>query len=129
SVSNEGNRYAVIGTGKTGGMAAKLLGENSLPFDEHNPPTPEKLRTCDVAIIFVPGSAAAETVKIVLEAGIPAIWGTTGYAWPENLAERVIKANTKWVIGSNFSLGMNLVRKVIQLLGKGTDMLPDPDFH
>lgn len=128
-MTNETYRYAVIGTGKTGGMIAQLLGAKAVPFDEFNPPTPQKLRTCDIAIVFVPGSAAAETVEIVLEAGIPAIWGTTGYDWPDELIGRVHKANTKWVIGSNFSLGMNLIRRAIQIMGKGADMLPDPAFH
>lgn len=122
-------RYAVVGTGKTGGTIAQLLGVKAVPFDEFNPPTPQKLRTCDIAIIFVPGNAAAETVEVVLEAGIPSIWGTTGYDWPEELIGRVHKANTKWVIGSNFSLGMNLIRRAIQIMGKGAYMLPDPEFH
>src|SRR5690554_5010979 len=97
-MANEMYRYAVVGTGKTGGTIAQLLGVKAVPFDEFNPPTPQKLRTCDIAIIFVPGNAAAETVEVVLEAGIPSIWGTTGYDWPEELIGRVHKANTKWVI-------------------------------
>lgn len=126
---NNSYRYAVIGTGKTGGTVSHLLGNKAVPFDVDNPPDSEKLRACDIAIIFVPGSAASEIVEVVLDSGIPAVWGTTGYDWPADLTNRVIKADTKWVIGSNFSLGMNLVRKAIQILGKGADMLSDPQFH
>jgi len=122
-------RYSIIGTGKTGGTIAQHLGENAVPFDEYNRPTTEKLKQTDIAIIFVPGSAAAEVIEIVLEAEIPAIWGTTGYTWPAELPQRVKDVNARWVIGSNYSLGMNLVRKAIQILGKGSGLLVNPEFH
>lgn len=121
--------YSVIGTGKTGGTITGLLGDTAVPFDENNKPTPEKLKETDIAIVFVPGSAAPEVVDIVLEAKIPAVWGTTGYAWPADLPSRVKDAEARWIIGSNFSLGMNLVRKAIHILGKGSDLLGGPDFH
>lgn len=122
-------RYSVIGTGKTGGAAAKLLGNQAITFNRSNKPTPQKLQQSDIAIIFVPGSAAEELVDIVLQAGIPAVWGTTGYAWPEDLSQRVKEASARWVIGSNFSLGMNLVRKAINIFGKGSELLASPAFH
>src|SRR5690625_2543698 len=127
-MTTQNDRYAVIGTGKTGGTVSRLLGDKAHPFDEYHRPTPEKLRECDCAIIFVPGSAAAETVEVVLEAGIPAVWGTTGYDWPAELPERVSQHGGRWVIGSNFRLGMNLVRQVIQMLGREYDMLPAQVF-
>lgn len=121
--------YSVIGTGKTGGTVLDKLGGNAIAFDENNRPTAEKLSESDIAIIFVPGSAASQVVDIVLDAGIPAIWGTTGYEWPKDLPERVKERGVKWVVGSNFSMGMNLVRKAIQIIGKGSEMLKDPSFH
>lgn len=129
SDSSNNKKYAVIGTGKTGGTVVEQLGETAIPFDEDNKPTAEKLSEADVVIVFVPGFAAAEVVDVVLNSGIPAVWGTTGYEWPQDLPDRVKQANTKWVIGSNFSLGMNLVRKALNLLGKGSDFLDDPQFH
>jgi 4-hydroxy-tetrahydrodipicolinate reductase len=122
-------KYSVIGTGKTGGTVAGHLDGLAICFDEFNRPTPEKLKETDVAIVFVPGSAAEQVVNIVLEAGIPAVWGTTGYQWPEDLPEKVKDADTRWIIGSNFSLGMNLIRKAIQIFGKGSEMLKAPQFH
>lgn len=129
SKNSSNRKYAVIGTGKTGGTVAGQLGEAAITFDEVNKPTPEKLAEADIAIVFVPGFAAEEVVDIVLEAGIPAVWGTTGYEWPQDLPDRVKLANARWVIGSNFSLGMNLVRKTLHLLGKGSEFLNDPQFH
>jgi 4-hydroxy-tetrahydrodipicolinate reductase len=106
-----------------------LLGEKAVTFNSSNKPTPEEVSKTDAAIIFVPGSAAPETVDVMLEAGIPAVWGTTGYGWPEDLPEKVKAVQSKWIIGSNFSLGMNLVRKALNVLGEGSDMLDSPIFH
>lgn len=121
--------YSVIGTGKTGGTVLDMLGSSARAYDENNRPTAEKLSESDIAIVFVPGVAASQVVEIVLEAGIPAVWGTTGYVWPADLPDRVKAEGLKWVAGSNFSMGMNLVRKAIQIIGKGSEMLNDPTFH
>lgn len=122
-------KYSVIGTGKTGSAVVDFLGDMAVPFNKEKPATPEALKETDIAIIFVPGAAAAEVSETVLEAGIPAIWGTTGYQWPENLPDRVKEADARWVLGSNFSLGMNLVRKALNILGNGSDLLNNPTFH
>lgn len=127
--STQNRKIAVIGTGKTGGTVAEQLGKSAIPFDEDNRPTPEKLSKADAAIIFVPGSAAEEIVEILLQTDIPAVWGTTGYRWPVDLPDRVKEAGTRWIIGSNFSLGMNLVRKSLNILGKGSEFLEEPKFH
>lgn len=121
--------YSVIGTGKTGGTVLDKLGGNAIAYDENNRPTAENLSESDIAIIFVPGEAASQVVDIVLEAGIPAVWGTTGYAWPADLPNRVKERGVRWVVGSNFSMGMNLVRRAVQIIGKGSEMLKDPSFH
>lgn len=122
-------KTSVIGTGKTGSAVAELLGKQAVCFDSKSNITAEKLKETDVAIIFVPGEAAEEVVKVVLDSGIPAVWGTTGYAWPEVLPDQVKDVNAKWVIGSNFSLGMNLIRKALNILGKGGDFLENPEYH
>jgi len=122
-------KFAVIGTGKTGGAVVEKLGKAAIPFDENNKPTAKSLADADAAIVFVPGSAAEEIIEILLETNIPAVWGTTGYQWPEDLPDNVKKAGNRWVIGSNFSLGMNLIRKVLYILGKGSDFLDQPNFH
>lgn len=128
-MSIETRKYAVIGTGKTGSYVAHQLGEHAILFDIENKPTVDKLQNTEVAIVFVPGSAAAEVVEILLEAGIPAVWGTTGFKWAANLPDLVKEKQTKWVIGTNFSMGMNLIRKAIQIFGQGSELLENPKFH
>lgn len=122
-------KISVIGTGKTGGSIAELLGEQAVTFNSSKKPVSEEVAKTDAAIIFVPGEAAPEVIDVMLEAGIPAVWGTTGYSWPADLPGKVKAIQSRWVIGSNFSLGMNLVRKALGLLGAGSDMLDSPKFH
>lgn len=123
-------KISVIGTGKTGGKVVELLGERLLhTFDEKVPPTVEKLQQADAVIIFVPGEAVPEILDIVIESGIPAAWGSTGFNWPGNLNARVKAHQSKWVLAHNFSLGMNLIRKAIEGMGKGSGVLNNPDFH
>ncbi|MEX0661949.1 MAG: dihydrodipicolinate reductase C-terminal domain-containing protein [Balneolaceae bacterium] len=120
---------SVIGTGKTGSAVVDVLGESAVPFNRENPPTVDALKKTDIAIIFVPGDSAENIVELLIKTKIPAVWGTTGYEWPENLNERVKDAGVPWIIGSNFSLGMNLVRKSLELFGAGSSLLNDPQFH
>lgn len=122
-------KISVIGTGKTGSSVADLLAGDAVRFNRSNPPDAGKLSKTDAAIVFVPPEAAKEISEILIEAAIPAVWGTTGYAWPENLPELVKNAGTRWVIGSNFSMGMNLIRKALRILGSGGTLLDDAEFH
>lgn len=108
----------------------ELLGEElSEAFDSSNPPTVEKLQAADAVIIFVPGDAVPDVLGKVIEAGIPAAWGSTGYEWPDDLEDRVKARNAKWIIASNFSLGMNVIRKSIEAISAGSNILKDPEFH
>ncbi|WP_421774189.1 4-hydroxy-tetrahydrodipicolinate reductase [Gracilimonas sp.] len=122
-------KIAVIGTGKTGGEVVELLGDElSEAFDSNNPPTVEKLQKADAVIIFVPGDAVPDVMDTVIEAGIPAAWGSTGFTWPDDVEERVKAKNAKWILASNFSLGMNIIRKSIQAISAGSNILKDPEF-
>jgi 4-hydroxy-tetrahydrodipicolinate reductase len=127
---DENMKISVIGTGKTGGRVVELLGDELCEaFDEGNPPTVDKLKIADAVIIFVPGDAVPEIIDDVIESGVPAAWGSTGYDWPEDLEKRVKGHNSKWVLASNFSLGMNIIRKSIEAISAGSDILKDPEFH
>jgi len=122
-------KTAVIGTGKTGSKVVELLGDDLAgAFDESNPPTVDELKKAEAVIIFVPGDAVPEVLPMVLESKTPAAWGSTGYEWDNNLDTEVKKAGTRWIIASNFSLGMNIVRKCIQVISNGSQILPSPEF-
>lgn len=123
-------KIAVIGTGKTGGKVVELLGDElSEAFDSTNPPTVDKLKKADAVIIFVPGDAVPDILDTVIESGIPAAWGSTGLDWPDDLEDRLKANHAKWVLASNFSLGMNIIRKSIEAISAGSAILKDPEFH
>ncbi|MEQ8578615.1 MAG: dihydrodipicolinate reductase C-terminal domain-containing protein [Balneola sp.] len=122
-------KISVIGTGKTGSIVVEMLGDNlAYAFDESNPPTVERLKKSDAVIIFVPGDAVKDILPKVLESGIPAAWGSTGFFWPEDLEDDVQKKKTKWVLATNFSLGMNIIRNAIQTISSGSEILNNPEF-
>ncbi|TYP92727.1 4-hydroxy-tetrahydrodipicolinate reductase [Fodinibius salinus] len=122
---------AVIGTGKTGGKVLEVLDDDQIigPFDSSNKPTVEALAKADAAILFVPGAAADELINTLMEAGIPAAWGTTGYEWPDDLDEQLKKKDLTWLQASNFSLGMNIVRRCLGVIGQSSSVLDNPSFH
>lgn len=122
-------RISVIGSGKTGSKVVELLGaECHHIFNEEKPVDSEKLKESDAVIIFVPGNAVASILDDVVQANIPAVWGSTGYDWPADLSEKIKLNGNRWLIASNFSLGMNIIRKAIQIISKGADILNDVDF-
>lgn len=124
-------KFAVIGTGKTGGKVTEILDEDQVvgPFDSTNKPTAEKLSNADAAILFVPAPAVDEIVDPLMNSGIPAAWGTTGYEWPEDLDKQLKEKNIKWLKASNFSLGMNIVRRCLKVIGQSSSVLNEPSFH
>lgn len=124
-------KAALLGTGKTGGRILNLLdpSEVSGAYNDENLPTPEGLDAADVIIVFVPGDAVSSVFDMVLESGKPAVWGSTGFEWPDNLDQQLKNADTRWVIASNFSLGMNVVRHCIQYLSRASAILNNPEFH
>lgn len=122
-------KISVIGTGKTGSKVVEMLGENiAYAFDESNPATLEKLKESDAIIIFVPGDAVEEILPMVLESGTPAAWGSTGYEWPDDLDDQVNRSGSKWVLATNFSLGMNIIRNAIDTISAGSQILKNPSF-
>jgi len=124
-------KIAIIGSGKTGSELIKQLPKDQISaiYNTSNPPTPEKLKQADAAIIFVPGSSVEKLLPIILESRIPAIWGSTGFTWPDHLDALLKKQQTKWIVASNFSLGMNLIRHCLKKLADGKNFLPSPHYH
>ena len=124
-------KIAVIGTGKTGGEVVGLLDDEKVvgPFNSTNKPTAEALKQADASIIFVPGSAVDAIFDTVLESQTPAVWGSTGYEWANNLDKQLKDRGVKWLRASNFSLGMNIIRRCIKLISKGSELLNEPAFH
>jgi 4-hydroxy-tetrahydrodipicolinate reductase len=105
-------KYAVIGTGKTGQAILNLLpGQDVVAAsNSRNPVTLDTLARADVGIVFVPAKALGDMLPLLLEAKKPLVIGTTGYAWPMDLDQKLRGLNVPWIIGQNFSLGLNVMR-------------------
>jgi 4-hydroxy-tetrahydrodipicolinate reductase len=105
-------KYAVIGTGKTGNAVLKLLPEKDIVAvcNTRNPVTLDKLRGVDVGVVFVPGVALDQVLPVLLASKMPMVVGTTGYPWPEDFDQTLKNLNVPWIIGQNFSLGLNVMR-------------------
>lgn len=124
-------KFAVIGTGKTGGKVVEILDDEQVvgPFNSSQKPTADALKQADAAILFVPGAAVEDLVEPLITSGIPAAWGTTGYEWPEDLDKRLRIQGIKWLHAANFSLGMSIVRRCLKVIGQSSPVLTDPSFH
>ncbi len=122
-------KIALLGTGRTGSKVVEIAGEDKIVgFDETNIPTLDKLVSCDVAISFLPGPAFLEYIDILIESGLPAAVGSTGFDWPENTDKKLKDAGLAWIASTNFALGMNLVRAMIQSLSKAPKLFDEYNF-
>tara|TARA_B100001971_G_C18268036_1_gene596462 strand:- start:35658 stop:36320 length:663 start_codon:yes stop_codon:yes gene_type:complete len=121
-------KIALLGAGKTGGEV-KNLHENTIVFDTKNPPTIENLKECDVAISFLPGDAFLSYIDILLKAEIPVVSGSTGMDWPTDLDARLKEKKLSWIKSHNFSLGMNVVRLMIQKMSLLANLFDDGTFN
>jgi len=125
-------KFAIIGKGKTGSHVIKLLESKNADFevfDSENLATTSKLKDFDVAICFVNGPIFLELMPTLLEVKIPVITGATGFEWSKDLRKSVKDAGATWIKASNFSIGMNLIHKMIsETLSKASQLFDEYNF-
>lgn len=124
-------KYAVIGTGKTGGVVLESLPAEDVVavFNEESPVTEPKLKKADVGIVFVPGNSMHYLMPLLLDSGVPMIVGSTGYEWPTDLDAQLKQRNTAWIIGMNFSIGLNVMRHFAERIKKAMNALRPGDLQ
>lgn len=118
-------KIALLGSGKTGSHVAEILGDQVLIFNRSNPATLEMLASCDAVISFLPGDAFVENISLLLEANLPVVTGSTGFEWKQEWIDKIERGNVPWVYAHNFSLGMNIVKLMIEDLSLAVDLLPN----
>ncbi|OAI50121.1 hypothetical protein AYO37_00420 [Opitutia bacterium SCGC AG-212-L18] len=120
-------KYVIIGKGKLGGQVIRCLPqENILAIcDQSNPPTVDLLKKAQTTLVCVPDHQFEAILPILIESQTPAIIATTGYEWSEKLQSLVYTKNLRWIVGSNFSLGMNLAFFFAQELGQLMRSMPE----
>lgn len=122
-------KVALLGTGKTGGKVLEILGQQQVTgFDENNPPTVESIKQHDVVIAFLPGPAFEDYFDLLIDSGVPVVNGSTGFTWPTDMNDRLKTRGVAWITASNFSLGMNLVHGMIEVLAKAPKLFDDYKF-
>lgn len=105
-------KIAILGRGKTGSQVIKLASERGLSytsFHRDNVPTQDNLKGHDVIISFLAGDILSEYLPLLKSLGIPVVSGSTGHDFSQ-------VQEVAWIQGNNFSLGMNVVRLMIESL-------------
>ena len=122
---------AVLGRGKTGSRVIELLdkrGQNFTSYHSQNPPT-QNLFNHQSVISFLSGDVLSSYYDIILKNPRIIISGSTGVEFDESFKKRVRDSDCVWIQAHNFSLGMNLVRAMIQKLSKAATLYDNYDFH
>ena len=76
--------------------------------------TSAKLQGCDVAIDFTVAEAVRRNVEACMMAKVPLVEGTTGWNSHRSEIEKLVgDSDGAFVFGANFSIGVNLVYRVV----------------
>ena len=113
SKSQDRIRVALVGYGVMGQLIEKLASDHGCEiaaiFDESRPLNSKIAADFDVIIDFSLPHAVVETVKQAAELGVSIVIGTTGWdAQRDEVRELVEQSGIGCVVGSNFSIGMNM---------------------
>ena len=117
-------KIALLGAGKTGIKVTELHKE-CVVYNSKNIPTLESLKECDVIISFLAGEIFLDYIPLLIESKKPVVTGSTGFEWPKRIDTELKAFSLKWIKAHNFSLGMNIVKEMIQTLSKGTSLYED----
>lgn len=118
-------KIALLGKGKTGSKVLECKTHQVIAFDSKNPPTFERLETFDVIISFLPGEAFKSYIPLLVETKLPVVSGSTGFDWPSQLDETLKAKKLSWIYASNFSLGVALVKQMLNKLSAAKDFFPN----
>lgn len=121
-------KIALIGNGKTGHHVEKICKDEITIFNSKNPPDIESLLQHDVILSFLPGDAFKGYIPLFLKAKIPLLTGSTGFAWPDDINQSLQEKKLTWVHAANFSLGMILIKQMIEILSKSSQLFSKYSF-
>ena len=120
---------ALIGNGKTGRHLQELIPSDQLEiFNLENPPTVNKLKNFDIAIIFIPADQFTLLMPTLLESKIPVVSGATGAPLPKTLGQDLKDKKLTWIYASNFSIGISMVHQMINILNNGQILFDKINF-
>lgn len=125
---------ALIGYGKMGKEIENILMQrghtitlriNSKNIDELNKKSLTETKT-DIAIEFTNPVSAYDNIKLLLEAGVGVVCGTTGWLDRyESIVDLVSETNGSFIYASNFSIGVNLFFALNKYLAQKLNSYPE----
>lgn len=128
-------KIALLGKGKTGSKVIELceLAENSdielTVFDSKNPLKKDVLNGFDLVLSFLNGDVFLDSYYELLKAsGICVVCGSTGFEWTNEMREEIKSSNAAWIKATNFSLGMNLAKEMINIASKAYTLFNQGDI-
>jgi 4-hydroxy-tetrahydrodipicolinate reductase len=121
-------KIALLGKGKTGSKVLELAQGEVTVFDSTHPATYDKLIQHDVIISFLPGEAFASLIPVLLETKKPVVTGSTGFQWPSDFDSTLQERGLAWIHATNFSLGVVVVKELIQHLRKLDRLFVDKSY-
>lgn len=120
-------KIALLGKGKTGSMVAELAPKVEI-FDRSHVPTLEALSRNDIIISFLPGEAFKGLIPMLLETKLPVVTGSTGLDWPVDFDLTLKKQNLAWIHATNFSLGVVIMKQLIERLNQVSHLFHEKSF-
>lgn len=116
-------KIAIIGYGKMGRAIEEIAISRghviAEKFNSQNPVNKAALENCDVAIEFTRPDIVIQNLDICAEANCPVVVGTTGwYEHFEPVRQKFSSGEQALIYGTNFSLGVNIVFFVNEILAK-----------
>ncbi|MEA3452474.1 MAG: 4-hydroxy-tetrahydrodipicolinate reductase [Bacteroidota bacterium] len=118
-------KIALVGNGKMGKEVVKFAQQkgheliNVFDIDNKNEFTVENIQKADVIFEFTNPESAFENISKCLDADVPCVSGTSG--WLDKMEEiklRCQNENKTFFYASNFSLGVNVLFKINNVLAK-----------
>jgi 4-hydroxy-tetrahydrodipicolinate reductase len=108
-------KIAIIGNGKTGKHLQDIIHASDIvgPFSKTKPITSE-ITSAKTAIVFIPGPAFETLIPTLLEYNLNLVIGATAMSLPSDLNKTLSNKNLTWVMGANFSIGVQVVRKMLE---------------
>ena len=127
-------KIAIVGFGKMGQAIEKLALEKGFSISSIIHSASDEAwndlntQNTQVAIEFSEPNAAPVNIQKLIEKGIPVVCGTTGW-WTQlpEITESISLHNGTLIYGGNFSVGMNLLFQLNQILAGWMNHFPEYD--
>lgn len=119
-------RIAIIGYGRMGHVIEEVAKERGHEVVATLDQEWDNLPDCDVAIEFTQPVHAVDNITKCLKAGVPVVSGTTGWLDKWDDVERSVEQyDGALFYASNYSVGIHVFRKIVTLLSKYMNALPE----